>query len=260
MFMALFDIADKIADKLGGVNKSLSDAFNNNKFNKVDYNPNRRTYVLNDYSIVKKAAIRIYTTDNGTALLEANTKLNLVSRLSVQINPNRFDSQFSLPESNILNGARDSGTKANAMQYRHANTLGEADIQLIFDIYDEYLVRSGDGSGAGGILQGMSGGSFSLTNDNITALPRLIRYAQGCGETMETAQPCFIYFQWGEVEHFGVYKNISVNYYAFSSDGNPLKATADIEIDVPHIPEVVNNKYNWSSWIKSKTIGGPGLF
>ena len=123
--------------------------------------------------------------------------------LPVQINPNNLTELTSgrVSRPNALLGAV-QGSNAYYAPPRKRNELKSLTVRLVYDIYDEYNIRTCDG--VTGLMQ-----DISLNNKNLTSLPTLIEYSHD--------NTIFTLFRWG-------------SYDAFSCWGQPLKCEATVSM------------------------------
>ena len=182
---------------------------------------NLRKYVWYDYSIVEKAKIQLIESTQPIDSFVPGAHgtegyLHFSSEVPVQINPSEFRYENALEPHGITD-------RLNNSPWRVRYTLGDHPQNqftqtVIFDIYDEYNARTANGS---------IPTDFSLMN--ATALPVLIEFANLSGDMMHLAR-----FMWGAVVKFGILVGVSVDYTAFSQWGQPLKATATLNmIEIP---------------------------
>lgn len=180
-------------------------------------NKDLRKYVWYDYSIVEKAKIQLITSTQPVDSFVPGASgtedyLNFDSEVPVQINPSEFRYEHSLDPQSITNRLASAPWRARYTLGDHPqNQFSQT---VIFDIYDEYNARTANGS---------IPTDFSLMNT--TALPFLIKFAGESGDKMHLVR-----FMWGSVVKFGILVDVSVDYTAFSQWGQPLKATAALNI------------------------------
>jgi len=179
--------------------------------------PNYRTSVLNDFSIVTKAVfhvVQLFTEGNGS-------RYEITETLPVQINPDNIRMEHSVDLSGAK-GLRLSTTDPTEMN-RSTETSQRSNLRLDldYDIYDEYIMRTG-GAGIASSIVDSSVGNVSLKNENFTSLPKLIQTAQAANR--------YVIFKWGEIEYFGIITEITPNYVTFSRYGEPLKAKVEVNI------------------------------
>ena len=160
-----------------------------------------RTGVLNDFSIVSKAAFYILRPDGGNGY-------TLEEKLPVQINPSEFRHNCMCKVYSLRDATSNSDLKVEELP-------SSINIPLKFDIYDEYNARTLNGAGA---LMA----DVSLMNKQLTSLPKLI---ENWGKT-----DTYTFFKWGQMEYFGIISNIDCTYTAFSRWGEPLKCDATVSI------------------------------
>lgn len=167
-----------------------------------------RTGVVNDFSIVTKAVF--YTMD------KKSDKFILDKALPVQINPNSITDDIEVSNNSIWNLLTSSDSEKN-------NEKRTVQLTLIYDIYDEYNIRTMDGllasSGKGNLIFS----DLSLENKNITTLPEIKELAGN--------QDKYVLFKWGQIKYFGHIGRVNCTYTAFSRWGEPLKCNADVYID-----------------------------
>ena len=180
-----------------------------------------RQYVWYDYSIVEKAKIQIIESNGpiiGSCIPGSQNELEFVEELPVQISPSSFRYEHSMDTNDIrkeLISSRQSLAPGFVLHSFGDHETSSFDPELLFDIYDEYNARTGNGS---------IPTDFSLANesDPVTSLQPLIKYAH--------ENRYFARFIWGDMIKFGLLSGITVDYTAFSQWGQPLKATATLHI------------------------------
>ena len=179
-----------------------------------------RKNVFNDFSVVQKAMF--YGLEKK--VIGNKTSYDVISRLPVQINPNSLTeitpSVVRQAES-IHAGIKNLADKESALPPKKRPESKRLSIRLDYDIYDEYNVRTCDGMT--GALSGH--GIFeeiSLINENMTSLPKLIEYANIDG--------VYVLFRWGGIKFFGLIRDVSCTYTAFSQWGDPLKCEAVVDM------------------------------
>lgn len=205
-------------------------ALNKNTILKSKY----RTNVLYDFSLVSKAVFYIFEAETGkppTISLNESFRFpftfNLVKALPVQINPSdlrmRYGGNISHSEEdsngNLFGNIELGGSMSPyPIRKKSSESAGNESISisLHYDVYDEYMLSSGEGIGDSGQ------GTLSLLSSNATSLKELCEYS---GMTDK-----YVLFKWGDIEYFGIMDSIDVTYNTFSRWGVPLKASADIEI------------------------------
>lgn len=184
-----------------------------------------RKNVFNDFSVVQKAMFY------GLKMSDIDPdSFEVISRLPVQINPNNLTeiaNSVAKPTESIIAGNKASYATTHRPPPKKRPESKRLSIRLDYDIYDEYNVRTCDGmTGAlGG--HGHIGGhaifeEISLTNENLTTLPKLIEYGNTNG--------IYVLFRWGSIQFFGIIRDVSCTYTAFSSWGDPLKCEAVIDM------------------------------
>lgn len=185
-----------------------------------------RKNVFNDFSVVQKAMF--YGLEKE--VIGNKAKYKVISRLPVQINPNSLTEvtpSVVREAESIHAGIKNLADKKSKLLSKKNPEAKRLSIRLDYDIYDEYNVRTCDGmTGAlGG--HGHIGGhaifeEISLTNENLTSLPTLIEYANING--------VYVLFRWGGINFFGIIRDVSCTYTAFSSWGDPLKCEAVVDM------------------------------
>lgn len=158
-------------------------------------------YVLNDFSIVKKMKFHILESAEHTY------KETLVA----QINPDQL--RFSFARREIKTGSSDTATDGPVFA---GVPDGDINMELRYDIYDEYMARSMNDT-----LPMINIGLG--TDGDKTSFKKFIEYV---GNPLY-----YCYFKWGGFEHFGQIKNFSGQFTCFSRWGHPLKATAELTIE-----------------------------
>ena len=187
-----------------------------------------RTSVFNDFSIVSKATF--YGMKRNAAKPD---DFDLDEILPVQLNPVnltelsncRIRDDFeksALREA--IRGTQAEKTEAPPMPKR-PNPINLS-IRLIYDIYDEYNVRTCDG--ATGLFD-----NISLNNPELTSLPKLIEYSHD--------PTTYVLFRWGSINFFGIITSIDCSYDAFSCWGQPLKCEATVNMKEIRIKDMSKN-------------------
>ncbi len=190
-----------------------------------------RTSVLNDFSVVSKAFFRIYKSAPKSGSMDSLKKIKGFSKvlglnftpiseiLPVQINPTSLSFKYGndkiFAHDKIPIEPSTSGGIQLTKPQRSKGEAGSLGISLIYDIYDEYYVKT-----MGGALST----DFSLMSETATSLKTLSDYA-GNNNNYYTL------FIWGEIEYFGYLSDVDITYNAFSRWGTPLKADATITIE-----------------------------
>ena len=169
-----------------------------------------RTHVFNDFSVVSKAVFYGLKPTSGNP---GPDDYRIDKVLPVQINP---DSLKHVCNSEINGYKKDASVIGCTAAKKSLHRLDSVNIGLIYDIYDEYNVRTCDG------MTGAIDNSISLVNKDLTSLPTLQAYAK---------DPYIrVLFRWGDVTFFGAVESVDCTYKAFSRWGNPLKCDADVTI------------------------------
>lgn len=179
-----------------------------------------RKNVFNDFSVVQKAMF--YGLEKE--VIGNKAKYKVISRLPVQINPNSLTEvtpSVVRQGEGILAGIKNLADKGSKLPAKKNPESKRLSIRLDYDIYDEYNVRTCDG------MTGALGGhtifeEISLTNENLTTLPKLIEYANING--------VYVLFRWGGINFFGLIRDVSCTYTAFSPWGDPLKCEAIVDM------------------------------
>ena len=185
-----------------------------------------RTHVLYDFSIVSKAKFYVFEEDTsifGKGINYKRADGEFKDPLPVQINPDEFDVTYGSTvksigpiENSILNDREDLPGGIPLIKPQEGRSdLEEIEINLKYDIYDEYNVRTMDGT--------VPTADFSLESETHTSLKRLGKIASSGGRY-------YVLFVWGNIEHFGLISSVNVNYTAFSRWGHPLKADVTVKI------------------------------
>ena len=184
-----------------------------------------RTHVLYDFSIVSKAKFYVFEEDTsifGKGINYKRADGEFKDPLPVQINPDEFDVTYGSTvksigpiENSILNDRKDLPGGIPLIKPQEPADTEEVEINLKYDIYDEYNVRTMDG------VDPLS--DFSLESETHTSLKRLGKIASSGGRY-------YVLFVWGNIEHFGLISSVNVNYTAFSRWGHPLKADVTVKI------------------------------
>lgn len=173
-----------------------------------------RTYVLNDFSAVSKAVFYIFEESVSTGYLESK------AQLPVQINPSKISG--TVGDSKIAFVKDESGeTHAALKSHTKSEEDNKFEIELIYDIYDEYNARTMNGISNVSLIN-----DLSLADTKTTSLENLKRLA---GDTRYRTL-----FLWGKIQIFGILSQVSFDYTAFSRWGDPLKAEAKVTIEKEH--------------------------
>lgn len=185
-----------------------------------------RTSVLNDFSIVSKAIFYIMKENSGL-MAGSYGRVTSESPLPVQINPTELSFSYGSDKKSPeyydgINWPDDVGSEIPKVQMPASSRGdGSLNISLKYDVYDEYFVRTMDGLLTSSLL-GTDSSEMSLMSKSATSLRTLSDYAGKPGY--------YVLFLWGNISYFGLLTEVNVNYYTFSRWGDPLKATASIEI------------------------------
>ena len=185
-----------------------------------------RTGVVNDFSIVSKAVLYRFTR-NFHSVAE---KFKLEDKWPVQINPNSLIYNYGSRTHSIdslLGG--DLGSKVTTSSASDENSTLR--FTLIYDVYDEYNIRTVNGIGSG--ISSSVG--ISLSNDKVTTLPQLQKC---CGRN-----DWYILFRWGEMKFFGTVSEVTCDYDTFSCWGEPLKCRADVVLAKQSLDRFEENDY-----------------
>lgn len=192
-----------------------------------------RTSVLYDFSTVSKAKFYVFEEDTGSIF--SNGKLSFKRVISgdfkdplpVQINPYEFSVTYGETgksiapiENSILSNTNKEEPECGGIPILKPKEgrpePGNISIKLVYDIYDEYNVRTMNG------IDPLT--DFSLESETHTSLKRLGQIASAGGRY-------YVLFKWGDMEYFGLISNVEVDYRAFSRWGHALKADANITIE-----------------------------
>lgn len=177
-----------------------------------------RSHVFNDFSIVSKAVFYGLKPTSGNP---GPDDYSIDKVLPVQINP---DSLKHVCNSEINGYRRSASIVGGTASKKSFHRLDSVTIGLIYDIYDEYNVRTCDG------MTGAIDNSISLVNKDLTTLPTLQDYAKD--------PEMRVLFRWGDVTFFGSIESVDCTYRAFSRWGNPLKCDADVTIKLETLRNV----------------------
>lgn len=187
-----------------------------------------RQSVLNDFSIVSKAKFYIVKQEEKE-VMGAKVKVHTCEKiLPVQINPHNI-SRNSRKVFRRGKGMAEKLEKGQGIS-SHDNDDDTLELQLIYDMYDEYMVRTCDGliTGITGVVDKGDFMDISLKNDEATSLEELIKCASCEGEYKSLNY--FVLFKWGSLEYFGKITSLSCQYDVFSRWGEPLKASVNVTI------------------------------
>lgn len=212
-----------------------------------------RKHVFYDYSVVTKAMFY------GLELSATNAdKFEVISRLPVQINPNNLTeiaNSKTSPDQSILAGNKASYATKHKPPQKKKPEKKRFSIRLDYDIYDEYNVRTCEGmtgalGGHGHIGNHAIFEEISLTNENLTTLPKLIEYGNTNG--------IYVLFRWGSIKFFGIIQDVNCTYTAFSQWGDPLKCEAviemqEVEIDPATLQEIIAECYGMKEAMETVT-------
>ena len=183
-----------------------------------------RQSVLNDFSIVSKAKFYIVKQEETLG-----KKVHTCEKiLPVQINPHNIsrNSRKIFGRGKSLAEKLEKGQGISSRD-DDSDTL---DLELIYDMYDEYMVGTCDGltAGVAGLANKNNFTDISLKDDKVTSLEELIKYASCEGDY--SSSNYFVLFKWGSLEYFGKITSLSCRYDVFSRWGEPLKANVSITI------------------------------
>ncbi len=189
------------------------------------------TSVLNDFSFVQKAYFYVYEKDGPYASAnehQCSICFAYKEFFPVQINPKSLTLNYGsdkLPGVSASIEQQDEGTSGGfpIISPRNRYSTGSLQISLDYNIYDEYNARTMNGSIPG------TGNSISLHAGNHTSLEEL-RNLAGTNR--------YVLFKWGEIQYFGALHSVDITYDAFSPWGEPLAASATI--DIAHQPLAYN--------------------
>lgn len=204
------------------------------------FGTNYRTGVLNDFSIVTKAVFYLLDYEDGKYKKFAKA-------LPVQINPDHL--YHAAAKKTNHQSCISGGNEKSRYGYDNSSQNDSLDIRVVYDIYDDYV--------AGGEFIGKD---ISLFNRDYTSLPELIEIA-----TEPNNNSLRVLFKWGEIQHFGMLTNASVDYTAFSRWGSPLKAEATFSMtlvdmtehmDLGTLMEQVNAYTSLSDTLNKTTLAG----
>ncbi len=195
-----------------------------------------RTSVLYDFSIVKKAKFYEFTS-SSTGVGDKKTYVFNKHIYTIQINPREISASMGVPR------LRDDPALAdNTQRHRSAdypNRENSLNIELRYDIFDEYMVRTGDG-----LLQGAFS-DFDLTSKDATSLRALM---DGYND------PNLAYlFKWGPIEYFGHIESLDFSYTAFSRWGHPLKGLGNLRLSQEG--ETIDSSGKTIDWVDDKGTG-----
>ncbi len=176
-----------------------------------------RTYVLNDFSAVSKAVFYIL-------LKSENIKgsYTIFEKLPVQINPTKISCTVGESRNKFVKDMQREA-EASLKSHQEGDEDNMYEISLVYDIYDEYNVRTLNGISNASFIKG----GMSLFDEKTTSLEKL-KMASGDSEK-------FVLFIWGDIQIFGHIEKVTADYTAFSRWGNPLKADATIHIKKVHL-------------------------
>ncbi len=186
--------------------------------------PDYRTSVLNDFSIVTKAVFYIIKYDKEDGGKTTNSKYSVIEKLPVQINPDNIRKEHTVKLNTLKSLATSTNDPIELSRSYDTSQRDNLRLDLDYDIYDEYIMRTGGMGISDAIANKISDVNVkpSLKNENFTSLPKLIQAAEEPGT--------YVFFEWGETSHFGIITEINVNYTTFSRYGEPLKAKVEINI------------------------------
>ena len=180
-----------------------------------------RTSVLMDFSCVKKAYFHVYQRNNpytGTRhAADAPYSFDYIESFPVQINPNSLTLDYGndkkmTREQPLASVGKDS---VPVVEPYRGYSPGSLRITLEYNIYDEYNARTMNG--------GIPQNSISLYTGNPTSLDQ-VRLIAG------NIQRKYVLFKWGPIHYFGALESVNITYNVFSPWGEPLAASAIVEI------------------------------
>ncbi len=242
-------LKSKIKSGLTKANEKLNKAKNSLGITKSRY----RTSVLYDFSVVTKATFHIFRlTNKGVSVSDVGGVLakvggqkgpsaffnamggfqfarqfEYIEALPVQINPSdiRMNSGAALPDYARVKSGRDNplpesfdGSNVHLVRKEVSTTPATLEIDLDYDIYDDYMVATADGAAHISYVKQ----PLSLLSGDCVSLRKLCEYS--------CQKDYYALFQWGDIRFFGIIDNVNTQYNAFSSRGTPLKAHANVNM------------------------------
>ena len=175
-----------------------------------------RTYVLNDFSSVKKAVFFILKFIGGAA-----GKYTVKECLPVQINPHSIKQEMGFSDGFEYDGCL---LKVPDTSKDSGNILS---VELEYSLYDEYNVATMGG------MQPPSSDSISLYNPKAVTLEKLKSYAGKLFD--DDGAKLRALFLWGDIEWFGALSSVDVEYTSFSRWGEPLSAKVDVKVQKEYL-------------------------
>ena len=203
-----------------------------------------RQSTLYDFSVVTRAVIYVYSYNNLTASeLSSSRELKMVEKLTVQINPGSYKRMkfnkgidVSSSDSKVDWSSIAAGSKSS-----RENSL---DVDLVFDISDEYMAVSNNGLIA-----------YDVDIDSATIINALYKYSN----------PGYLcLFKWGPLNYLSRISSVNCTYEKFSPYGEPLRATVSISFKKLELsqsieysdddPRKIIGETNWETVKKNQVL------
>ncbi|BED91722.1 MAG: hypothetical protein CfP315_0238 [Candidatus Improbicoccus pseudotrichonymphae] len=206
-----------------------------------------RTSTMYDFSCVVKAVLHILKAEEVTSSdifsKGFDYKWEYKESLPVQINPSAVRRTMSaMGGPNAFTGKLDdvdwhgnickgiNGYKKYELLTRKSKDNDSVEINLIFDLYDEYkaitmgsMISNSVVSSISNPLTGQSLGveAVTLTNKNVVIIEKLYDYYE---------KGCFAIFDWGDFMFLGLITELECDYNCFSPYGEPLKSSIKLTL------------------------------
>lgn len=176
-----------------------------------------KTSVLYDFSIVKKAEFHVFK-KIGTTWTRDDVLGDIPNPLYAQINPTDIAAKSVMTElGEKFKGL--AGEQKDENNVTNPNYKAESlSLQLIYDVYDDYMVGTCDGM----LPTCKTTGNTDLTSETWTSLEAF--------RQLQRYKDIALLFKWGPNSFFGGMESFSAHYKAFSRFGEPLKAEATLTL------------------------------
>lgn len=178
-----------------------------------------RKGAVKDFSVVSKAVFQIFE-NKPSAIKKGDWNFKLKDILPVQFNPSSLKVSCGNNRIKKIDGKLPAYTENGIpiVLTEDPSFTEDIEIALEYNIYDEYRIRTMDGT----LTKLNLGNEISLESESATSLKKLTKYAN--------LQGIYANFAWGEISYFGILSSIDVEYTVFSRWGEPLKAQPTIKI------------------------------
>jgi hypothetical protein len=198
-----------------------------------------RQSVLNDFSAVVKAVVFILHASPGTGI-GPQFSYAVKEILPLQINPSGITHIRSSRRSLDIPIKPLGGQKGVEWKGRRSHDEDDdLEIDLIFDIYDEYQALT---------MHGTAPISLSLADEGTVIIQKLFKYANNGSY--------HAFFNWGDMAQLGPIRSVSMEYKCFSPYGEPLKGSGKLVISKQLEPSEVGTIASKiiSAYMKASTV------